>query len=65
MAFGICQTTFAPRSGSEPCPARSGKSPIYAGMPRMIKAMRAYPALMKDLGLLELSEPVFHGDARE
>ncbi len=40
-------------------------SAVYAGMPRMIKAMRTFRALMKDLGLLELTEPVFRGDARE
>jgi alkylhydroperoxidase/carboxymuconolactone decarboxylase family protein YurZ len=41
------------------------QSHIYAGMPRMIKAMRTYRALMKDLGLVELKEPAFRGDARE
>jgi 4-carboxymuconolactone decarboxylase len=41
------------------------QSHIYAGMPKMIKAMRAYRSIMKDLGLLELSEPVFRGDARD
>jgi alkylhydroperoxidase/carboxymuconolactone decarboxylase family protein YurZ len=41
------------------------QSHIYAGMPRMIKAMRTYRALMTDLGLLELKEPAFRGDARE
>lgn len=41
------------------------QSHIYAGMPRMIKAMRTYRALMKDLGLLDLHEPSFRGDARE
>ncbi len=39
------------------------QSHIYAGMPRMIKAMRTYRALMKDLGLLDLHEPSFRGDA--
>jgi alkylhydroperoxidase/carboxymuconolactone decarboxylase family protein YurZ len=38
---------------------------IYAGMPRMIKAMRIYRDLMRDLGLLEGTEPPFRGDARE
>jgi len=41
------------------------QSHIYAGMPRMIKAMRTYRALMKDLGLLNLEESGFRGDARE
>ena len=41
------------------------QSHIYAGMPRMIKAMRTYRALMKDLGLLDLEESGFRGDARE
>ena len=38
---------------------------IYAGMPRTVRAMRTYRAFMRDLGQLELSEPVFRGDARE
>jgi alkylhydroperoxidase/carboxymuconolactone decarboxylase family protein YurZ len=41
------------------------QSAVYAGMPRMVVAMKHYRALMKDLGLLDLSEPVFRGDARE
>jgi 4-carboxymuconolactone decarboxylase len=41
------------------------QSHIYAGMPKMIKAMRAYRSLMKDLGLMDLKEPVFRGDARD
>ena len=41
------------------------QSDIYAGLPRMIKAVRTYRALMKDMGLVELTEPVFRGDARE
>lgn len=41
------------------------QSHIYAGMPKMIKAMRAYRCIMKDLGLIDLKEPVFRGDARE
>jgi 4-carboxymuconolactone decarboxylase len=41
------------------------QSAIYAGMPKMIEAMRVYRDLMKDLGLLELEEPSFRGDARE
>jgi alkylhydroperoxidase/carboxymuconolactone decarboxylase family protein YurZ len=41
------------------------QSHIYAGMPKMIKAMRAYRSIMKDLGLLDVSEPVFRGDARD
>jgi alkylhydroperoxidase/carboxymuconolactone decarboxylase family protein YurZ len=38
---------------------------IYAGMPKMIKAMRIYRDLMRDLGKLDLSDPPFAGDARE
>lgn len=38
---------------------------IYCGMPRMIKAMRVYRALMRDLGLLEVTDPPFRGDARD
>jgi alkylhydroperoxidase/carboxymuconolactone decarboxylase family protein YurZ len=41
------------------------QSAIYAGMPRMIKAMRTFRSLMQDMGLLELKEPVFRGDARQ
>jgi 4-carboxymuconolactone decarboxylase len=41
------------------------QSHIYAGMPKMIKAMRAYRSIMKDLGLLKLGEPVFRADARD
>jgi 4-carboxymuconolactone decarboxylase len=41
------------------------QSHIYAGMPKMIKAMRTYRTLMKDLGELDLGEPVFSGDVRE
>lgn len=41
------------------------QSAIYGGIPRMVVAMRAYRKLMKDLGWLELGEPVFRGDARE
>jgi alkylhydroperoxidase/carboxymuconolactone decarboxylase family protein YurZ len=41
------------------------QSHIYAGMPKMIKAMRTYRSIMKDLGHLDLNEPVFRGDARE
>jgi 4-carboxymuconolactone decarboxylase len=40
-------------------------SAIYGGMPKMIEAMRVYRSLMTDLGLLELEEPEFRGDARE
>ena len=40
-------------------------SAIYGGMPKMIEAMRVYRNLMSDLGLQELEEPVFRGDARE
>ena len=38
---------------------------VYAGMPRMIKGMRIYRELMRDLGLLELTDPPFRGDARD
>lgn len=41
------------------------QSAIYAGMPKMIKAMRAFRSLAADLDLLPLSDPVFRGDARE
>ena len=40
-------------------------SAIYGGMPKMIEAMRVYRSLMSDLGLLELEQPEFRGDARE
>ena len=32
---------------------------IYAGMPRTVRAMRTYRTFMREMGLLELSEPVF------
>lgn len=38
---------------------------IYAGMPRMMVAMKAYRKLCRDLGLRDLTDPVFQGDARE
>lgn len=38
---------------------------IYAGMPKMIKAMRIYRDLMRDLGHLDLTDPPFPGDARD
>ena len=41
------------------------QSCVYAGMPRMMVAMRAYRKLCRDLGLRDLSDPVFQGDARE
>jgi 4-carboxymuconolactone decarboxylase len=41
------------------------QSAIYAGMPKMIQAMRTYRALMRDLGMLELADPAFRGDARD
>ncbi|MGH7877662.1 MAG: carboxymuconolactone decarboxylase family protein [Candidatus Dormibacteraceae bacterium] len=41
------------------------QSAIYAGLPKMIKAMRTYRELMKDMGLMELTDPVFRGDARD
>lgn len=41
------------------------QSCIYAGMPRMMVAMKAYRKLARDLGLRDLTDPVFRGDARE
>jgi 4-carboxymuconolactone decarboxylase len=41
------------------------QSAIYGGIPKMVVAMKHYRALMKDLGKLDLSEPVFRGDARD
>jgi 4-carboxymuconolactone decarboxylase len=41
------------------------QSAIYGGIPKMVVAMKHYRALMKDLGKLDLSDPVFRGDARE
>ena len=41
------------------------QSCIYAGMPRMMAAMKAYRKLCKDLGLRDVTDPVFQGDARE
>ncbi|MCC7105942.1 MAG: carboxymuconolactone decarboxylase family protein [Chloroflexi bacterium] len=41
------------------------QSHIYAGMPKMIKAMRAFRSIIKDLGLADYTEPVFQGDARD
>ena len=41
------------------------QSAIYAGMPKMIKAMRVFRALMKDLEKMDLEDPVFRGDARD
>jgi 4-carboxymuconolactone decarboxylase len=41
------------------------QSAVYGGIPKMVVAMRAYRKLMMDLGLLDLTEPVFRGDARE
>jgi len=38
---------------------------IYAGMPRMIKGMRIYRDIMRDLGLLEVTDAPFRGDARD
>jgi hypothetical protein len=38
---------------------------IYAGMPRMIKAIRVFRQPAKDLGLLQLHDPAFRGDARD
>jgi len=34
-------------------------------MPKMIKAMRIYRELMRDLGLLEVTDSPFRGDARD
>ncbi|HVB77837.1 MAG TPA: carboxymuconolactone decarboxylase family protein [Candidatus Nitrosotalea sp.] len=41
------------------------QSAVYAGMPKMIKSMRTFRALMKELGTLNLTDPVFRGDARD
>jgi len=41
------------------------QSAIYGGIPKMVVAMKHYRSLMKDLGKLSLTEPVFRGDARE
>lgn len=41
------------------------QSAIYAGNPKMVKAMRAYRKLMTELGLLELSESPFRQDLRD
>jgi 4-carboxymuconolactone decarboxylase len=41
------------------------QSAIYGGMPRAVAAMKSFRALMNDLGKLDLTEPVFRGDARE
>jgi 4-carboxymuconolactone decarboxylase len=38
---------------------------IYAGMPRTVRAMRTYRTFMRDIGRLELSEPIFRGDAKD
>ena len=38
---------------------------IYAGMPRTVRAMRTYRTFMREIGKLELSEPVFRGDAKD
>jgi len=36
---------------------------IYAGMPAMIRALRTYRDLMKDLGLLEITDSPFDQSA--
>ena len=41
------------------------QSAIYAGMPKMIKSMRTFRSIINDLGLMELHDPAFRGDARE
>ena len=41
------------------------QSAVYAGIPRMVVAMKAYRRLMKDLGLADLRPPVFRDDARD
>jgi alkylhydroperoxidase/carboxymuconolactone decarboxylase family protein YurZ len=41
------------------------QSAIYGGMPRAVAAMKSFRALMNDLGKLDLTEPIFRGDARE
>jgi 4-carboxymuconolactone decarboxylase len=38
---------------------------IYAGMPRMVRAMRTYRTFMRDMGLLDATEAPFRGDARD
>lgn len=38
------------------------QSSIYAGNPKMVKAMRAYRKVMSDLGYLELEESEFRQD---
>lgn len=37
----------------------------YAGMPAFFEAMRVFRSLASDLGLMELTEPPFRGDARD
>lgn len=41
------------------------QSAIYAGMPNMIKSMRTFRSIMKDLGAMKLTDPSFRGDARD
>jgi 4-carboxymuconolactone decarboxylase len=41
------------------------QSAVYAGNPKMVKAMRAYSKLMGELGLLELSPSPFRQDLRD
>jgi alkylhydroperoxidase/carboxymuconolactone decarboxylase family protein YurZ len=57
----------AMRAGASPEEIREVilQSHIYGGVPRMVAAMKQYRSLMGDLGLLEVSEPAFRGDARE
>lgn len=37
----------------------------YVGFPRMISAMKLFRGLMREIGEMDLSDPVFQGDARE
>lgn len=41
------------------------QSSIYAGIPRMRAALAAYKTLMRELGLMDDTEPVFRADARD
>jgi len=41
------------------------QSAVYGGIPRMVVAMKHFRSLMKDLGKLDLTDPVFRGDARD
>jgi alkylhydroperoxidase/carboxymuconolactone decarboxylase family protein YurZ len=41
------------------------QSAVYGGMPKMVKAVRTYRALMKDLGLVNVEDSEFRIDARD